>query len=123
MDAARRPQAWEEHYSALFKNHGFKRLKSVLVAFVHENHGFVRGDDFVWEGIVQLRFWRCVFHKSGRQNGSTLGRFLKGFDKALVGEPGKNQVRCLGATEKCYFMVIKLSLTAMSGFDGAVHGH
>ena len=29
-------QDWEEHYLALLKNHGFKRLKSVPVAFVHE---------------------------------------------------------------------------------------
>ena len=44
-------QAWEEHFSALLKNHGFKRLKSVPVAFVHETRdmsGVVHGDDFVW---------------------------------------------------------------------------
>ena len=32
-------QAWEEHWSAFLKNHGFKRLKSVPKAFVHETRG------------------------------------------------------------------------------------
>ena len=53
-------QAWEEHYSALLKNHGFKRLKSVPVAFVHETRdmsGVVHGDDFVWEGIDEDLDW------------------------------------------------------------------
>ena len=53
-------QAWEEHYSALLKNHGFKRLKSVPVAFVHETRDMnrvVHGDDFVWEGIDEDLDW------------------------------------------------------------------
>ena len=46
-------QAWEEHFSELLKKNGFTRLKSVPVAFVHEERGMmgvVHGDDFVWEG-------------------------------------------------------------------------
>ena len=45
-------QAWGEHYSMLLQN-GFKRLKTVPVAFVHperDMRGVVHGDDFVWEG-------------------------------------------------------------------------
>ena len=47
-------QAWEEHYSALLKEHGFQRLRSVPVAFVHETRdlmGVVHGDDFVFVGL------------------------------------------------------------------------
>ena len=47
-------QAWEEHYSALLKEHGFQRLRSVPVAFVHENRdlmGVVHGDDFVFVAL------------------------------------------------------------------------
>ena len=47
-------QAWEEHYSALLKQHGFKRLQSVPVAFVHGTRdlmGVVHGDDFVFVGL------------------------------------------------------------------------
>ena len=47
-------QAWEEHYSAFLKEHGFKRLRSVPVAFVHEARdlmGVVHGDDFVFVGL------------------------------------------------------------------------
>ena len=61
-------QAWEEHYSALLKNHEFKRLKSVPVAFVHETRdmsGVVHGDDFVWEGIDEDLDW--VQKSVGRQ--------------------------------------------------------
>jgi hypothetical protein len=46
-------QAWEEHYSALLGRHGFKRLTTVPVVFVHQGRdlcGVVHGDDFVWEG-------------------------------------------------------------------------
>ena len=47
-------QAWEEHYSALLKEHGFQRLRLILVAFVHETWdlmGVVHGDDFVFVGL------------------------------------------------------------------------
>ena len=47
-------QAKEEHYSELLKNHGFKRLKSVPEAFVHE---IVHGDGFVWEGRDEDLDW------------------------------------------------------------------
>ena len=53
-------QAWEEHSSALLKNHGFKLLKSVQVAFVHETRdmsGVVHGDDFVWESVDEDLDW------------------------------------------------------------------
>ena len=53
-------QAWEEHYSALLTGHGFKRLKSVPVAFFHESRGMsgvVHGDDFVWEGTDEDLDW------------------------------------------------------------------
>ena len=42
------------------KNHGFKRLKSVPEAFVHETRDmseFVHGDDFVWEGRDEDLDW------------------------------------------------------------------
>ena len=47
-------QAWEEHYSAVLKENGFKRLRSVPVAFVHDARdmvGVVHGDDFVFVGL------------------------------------------------------------------------
>jgi len=47
-------QAWEEHYSELLVQHGFKRLKSVPVAFSHKEKdliGVVHGDDFVFSGL------------------------------------------------------------------------
>jgi hypothetical protein len=42
-------QGWEEQYSALLAQHGFTRLKTVPMVFVHLS-GAVHGDDFVWEG-------------------------------------------------------------------------
>ena len=45
---------------ALLINHGFKRLKSVTVASVHETRdmsGVVHGDDFVWEGTDEDLDW------------------------------------------------------------------
>lgn len=47
-------QAWEEHYSALVGRRGFKRLRSVPVAFVHTTRdlmGVVHGDDYIFVGI------------------------------------------------------------------------
>ena len=47
-------QAWEEHYSAVLRKAGFKRLVSCPVAFVHESRdlmGVVHGDDFVFVGL------------------------------------------------------------------------
>lgn len=47
-------RAWEEHSSALLESHGFVRLKSVPVAFAHEEKdllGVVHGDDFMLVGI------------------------------------------------------------------------
>ena len=46
-------QAWEEHYTALLKADGFKRLKSAPVTFVHKGRdmiGVKHGDNFIWEG-------------------------------------------------------------------------
>ena len=51
---------WEEHYSTLLKNHGFKRLKSVRSSTkTRDMSGVVHGDDFVWEGIVEDLDWDC----------------------------------------------------------------
>jgi hypothetical protein len=53
-------QAWEEHYSALLKDNGFERLKSVPVAFAHKERdmiGVVHGDDFIWEGADDDLDW------------------------------------------------------------------
>jgi hypothetical protein len=53
-------QAWEEHYSALLVDNGFKRLTTVPVAFTHPDrdlHGVVHGDDFVWEGREEDLDW------------------------------------------------------------------
>ncbi len=47
-------QAWEEHYSGVLGAYGFKRLKSVPVAFVHpvrDMMAVVHGDDFVFVGV------------------------------------------------------------------------
>ena len=47
-------QAWEEHYSGVLGAYGFKRLKSVPVAFVHpvrDMMAVVHGDDFVFVGL------------------------------------------------------------------------
>ena len=41
-------QAWEEHYSGILQAQGFKRLRSVPVAFMHAERdilGVVHGDD------------------------------------------------------------------------------
>ncbi len=47
-------QAWEEHYSGVLRESGFKRLRTVPVAFVHGTRdmlGVVHGDDFVFVGL------------------------------------------------------------------------
>ena len=53
-------QAWEEHYSALLGGGGFRRMRSVPVAFVHEKldlMGVVHGDDFVFVGLDEDLDW------------------------------------------------------------------
>ena len=53
-------QAWEEHYSALLGEGGFRRLRSVPVAFAHEVRdimGVVHGDDFVFVGMDKDLDW------------------------------------------------------------------
>ena len=71
-------QAWEEHYSALLQGHGFKRLKSVPVAVVHEGrdlNGVVHGDDFVWEGRDKDLDWvlKVLENKYELKNRGRLG--------------------------------------------------
>ena len=73
-------QAWEEHYSRVLKECGFKRLQSVPVAFVHETRdlmGVVHGDDFVFVGLDEdLDFVLKVLR--GRYEVKNRGRLGKG---------------------------------------------
>ena len=73
-------QVWEEHYSKLLKDHGFKRLQSVPVAFVHDTRdlmGVVHGDDFVFVGLDEdLDFVLKVL--SGEYGVKNRGRLGKG---------------------------------------------
>ena len=76
-------QASKEHYSALLKNHGFKRLKSVPAAFVNETRdtrGVVHGHDFVWEGRDEDLDWvqKVLEDKYKLNNGGRLGFGLFG---------------------------------------------
>ena len=71
--------AWEVHYSALLKEYGFRRLRSVPVAVVHEIRdlmGVVHIDDFVLVGldedldfVLKVLESRCVFKNRERLQG------------------------------------------------------
>ena len=54
-------QAWDEHHSALLKEHEFKWLKCVPAAVVPQTRdmsGVVHGDDCVWEGRDEDLDWK-----------------------------------------------------------------
>lgn len=72
-------QAWEEHFSALPNGHGFNRLRSVLVAFVHRTHdlmGVANGDDFVFVGLGEDRdfVFNALRDRDERKHPGRLGR-------------------------------------------------
>ena len=116
-------QAWEEHYSALLKNHGFKRLKSVPVAFVDVS-GVVHGDDFVWEGIDEDLDWvqKLFEDKYELKNRGSLG-FGPNDELTHEGITLQGDPRHFDLLQECFGMDDKTKVLTKNGYeDGPKQG-